>query len=162
GGIVLFEGDGFERIPENGAAGFILFIPGSTLSTQKSRGVLPSGYDGNTLETARRLERGMIKALRECDYEKAGALMQKDVLHQPYRKSLVPYWDDVIAASAAAGSWGTALSGAGPAMISICPREAVDVIVRRIKMSIDKKHGLNIIGCGVNGRGIYRAMQEKR
>ncbi|MFO7611546.1 MAG: homoserine kinase, partial [Clostridia bacterium] len=154
GGIVLFEGNGFERIPEHGAAGFILFIPESTLSTKKSREVLPSEYDEQTLATARRLEHEMIRALRECDYEKAGALMQEDVLHQPYRKSLIPYWDDVISASAAAGSWGTSLSGAGPAMISICPREAVDGIAGRIKMSIDKKYGLNIIGCGVNGRGI--------
>ena len=107
-------------IPNRSGVGFILFIPETTLNTKKSRGILPRNYDIKTTARAKKLEESMINALYDMDYEKAGSLMELDVIHQPYRKELLPYWDDVVSVAKSAGVWGTALSGAGPSMISMC------------------------------------------
>ncbi|MDX1359123.1 MAG: hypothetical protein R3232_09855, partial [Clostridia bacterium] len=130
-----------------------LYIPKTTLNTKESRGILPSSYDSMIIRKAAELEQSMVRALIEKDYEKAGSLMELDVIHQPYRKKLIPYWDDVMNLSKAAGVWGTALSGAGPAMISMCRLDEVSEIIRKIKKRIDMGYDLSIIGCGVNTQG---------
>ena len=80
--------------------------------------------------------------------------MELDVIHQPYRSKLLPFWNDVLSAAKEAGAWGTALSGAGPSMISMCSRIGMDAIIEKIKFSIDKRYKLTIIGCEININGI--------
>ncbi len=154
GGISLFEGNNYSVIPNRSGVGFILFIPETTLSTKKSRGILPRNYDIKTTARAKKLEESMINALYDMDYEKAGSLMELDVIHQPYRKKLLPYWDDVVSVAKSAGVWGTALSGAGPSMISMCSLSDMENIVEDLKLCVDKQYKLNIIGCEMNPHGI--------
>lgn len=154
GGFSIYKTDGILTIPSSTDLGFILYLPKETLSTKKSRGILPSEYDYKTRKMADNLEHSMMKALYDMDYEKAGSLMELDVIHQPYRKQLIPYWEEVMLFSKKAGVWGTALSGAGPAMISMCPANHIDKIIKELKMSVDKRFNLNIIGCEINTRGI--------
>ncbi|MDR5709341.1 MAG: homoserine kinase [Armatimonadota bacterium] len=45
----------------------------------------------------------------------------EDRLHQPYRKPLVPGFEDVCAAARKAGALGVALSGAGPSLLAFAP-----------------------------------------
>ncbi len=80
--------------------------------------------------------------------------MELDVIHQPYRKKLLPYWDDIISYSKSAGAWGTTLSGAGPTMISICSLIDMENIIKNLRLSIDKQYKLNIIGCEIDHQGI--------
>lgn len=154
GGFSLFDNNGFRKIKSDSGPGFILYIPKTTLSTKKSREILPGQYDRDTVFLAAELKEAMIKALDENDYEKAGSLMIKDVIHQPYRKKLIPYWDNVIGTAREAGVWGTALSGAGPAMISMCSKDNIEKTADYIKIHIDKKFNLNIIGCEMEPHGI--------
>ena len=88
------------------------------------------------------------------DYEKAGSLMALDVIHQPYRKNLLPYWDAVVAEAKSAGVWGTALSGAGPTMISMCSLKGMKKLVDILRLSVAKLYKLNIIGCEIDQQGI--------
>jgi len=155
GGFTVFNKNGYEKIPY-GDVGFILYIPETTLSTKKSRGILPDSYDAATFLKAKELEKAMLRALHDNDFEKAGALMEQDVIHQPYRSRLLPYWDEVIDSARESGAWGTALSGAGPTMISMCSKEKTDIIIENVKSLIDKRYKLNIIGCEVNPDGIVR------
>jgi homoserine kinase len=46
-----------------------------------------------------------------------------DVLHVPYRRSLVRGYDDVVAAARAAGAFGATLSGSGPTILALAPLE---------------------------------------
>jgi len=155
GGFSIYKTDGILTMPSGIDLGFILYIPEETLSTKKSRGILPSEYDYKTRKRADNLEHSMMKALYDMDYEKAGSLMELDVIHQPYRKQLIPYWEEVMLFSKKAGVWGTALSGAGPSMISMCPINHIDKIIKELKMSVDKRFNLNIIGCEINTRGAW-------
>jgi len=154
GGISIFNGDDYLKLPLGDDIGFIIFVPETTLSTKKSRAILPYKYDRDTLNKARSIELSMIKALHDMDYEKAGSLMELDVIHQPYRKKLLPYWDEVVSLAKSTGVWGTALSGAGPSMISMCSLADMENIVEDLKLSVDKQYKLNIIGCEMNPHGI--------
>ncbi|HPQ46747.1 MAG TPA: hypothetical protein PLP30_05230, partial [Clostridia bacterium] len=53
-----------------------------------------------------------------------------------------------------AGVHGTALSGAGPSMISMCSKADMKTIIENLRDSIDKNHGLNIIGCEICREGL--------
>src|SRR5438093_875247 len=44
-----------------------------------------------------------------------------DVLHVPYRRSLVPGYDAVTEAACQAGAYGATLSGSGPTLVAIGP-----------------------------------------
>jgi homoserine kinase len=61
-----------------------------------------------------------IQALQEGDYEMMGWSM-KDRLHQPYRKTLIPGFQEVEKAAYEAGAAAMTLSGAGPALIAFAP-----------------------------------------
>jgi homoserine kinase len=154
GGITLYEKDLIRSFKNTDDLSFIVYIPQSELSTKKSRAVLPKTYPVEIIEKAAFLESEMIKAFEQKDYKKAGSLMKQDVIHQPYRKILVPFWDDVIKAAENAGVYGTALSGAGPAMISFCSTSEKQTILKKISNAIDINHGLNIIGCEICEKGI--------
>jgi homoserine kinase len=51
-----------------------------------------------------------------------------DVLHVPYRRQLIPGYDQVVAAARAAGAFGATLSGSGSAMLAIGRPEAARAI----------------------------------
>jgi homoserine kinase len=153
GGVCIYENGRCLGIP-GVDAGFIIYVPAFHLETRKSRAALPETYAPGTMEKAAALEKEMIVALSAGDLEKAGMLMEKDVLHQPYRKKMRPFWDDVSRAARNAGAYGTALSGAGPSMISLCPRERLGEISAKIRSSIDKKHDLSIMLSEIDENGI--------
>jgi homoserine kinase len=46
-----------------------------------------------------------------------------DVLHVPFRRSLLPGYDAACAAARAAGAWGATLSGAGSSVVALAPPE---------------------------------------
>jgi len=46
-----------------------------------------------------------------------------DRLHQPYRKSLIPHWDEIMAEINVIGTRGAFLSGAGPTIIAILDKD---------------------------------------
>lgn len=153
GGICLFEKGSYRKVPSPAAA-FVIYIPTRRLDTKMSRGVLPGRHEKDAMKEAMRLENRMIAALESGDLEKAGATMERDVLHQPYRKKLIPFWDEVMEAARDAGVFGTALSGAGPSMVSLCALESVHEIASKIKSTIDKKHELSIMVSEINEKGM--------
>jgi homoserine kinase len=68
-----------------------------------------------------------VAAIAESRVDQLRAAMD-DRLHQPYRKALVPGFDDVLAAAKDAGAYGAALSGAGSSVLAFCDdRRAPDV-----------------------------------
>jgi len=94
-----------------------LFIPPFSLSTRKARAALPKtvplrdavfNLSHASLVTAA-IASGQVPMLRYA---------MQDALHQPYRKPLVPGYDDIVRIAADAGALATCLSGAGPAMIA--------------------------------------------
>jgi homoserine kinase len=97
----------------------VLAIPEFTLSTQKARNVLPKTIDftdaiyniSRSSLLVASIATGKLDMLR---------VAMKDKLHQPYRSSLIPGFDDVVEAATSAGALSIALSGAGPTIAAYC------------------------------------------
>ena len=97
----------------------VLAIPDFPLSTEQARGVLPTSvsFADAIYNTSRSTL--LIASIATGQFEMLRVAM-KDRLHQPYRTSLIPGFDDVAAAATAAGALSVALSGAGPTVAAYC------------------------------------------
>jgi len=101
----------------------VVIIPEFELSTADARRVLPGKYSRtdaifNTAHIGL-LMRGL--ATGNGDWIAGG---MSDRIHQPYRKKLIPGYSDVRRAAMQAGAWGLVISGAGPTLLALAPRES--------------------------------------
>ena len=62
----------------------------------------------------------------------------KDRLHQPYRTSLIPGFNDVAEAAISAGALSVALSGAGPTVAAYCIEH--DEQIAKQMQTVFKRH----------------------
>lgn len=103
---------------------FVVAVPYFTLHTEQSRTVVPSTVSRadavfNIAQASRltlALCTGNLELLR-------GGFA--DRLHEPYRRSLVPGYDDVRHAALRSGALALTLSGAGPSLLAWCTDEVV-------------------------------------
>ena len=108
------------HIPEVDAA-FVVFIPDVELKTADSRGVLPEDFKRGYAVRASANANMLAASLIAKDYMRIGRYMEQDLFHEPFRAKLIPNYADIRTAAKQAGAYGTALSGAGPTLISIIP-----------------------------------------
>ena len=104
----------------------VLAIPDFPLSTEQARGVLPTsvGFADAIYNTSRSTL--LIASIATGQFEMLRVAM-KDRLHQPYRTSLIPGFDDVAKAATTAGALSVALSGAGPTVAAYCLEHTEEV-----------------------------------
>ncbi len=103
----------------------VVIIPEFELSTVDARRVLPTTYSRadavfNTAHIGLLL-RGL--ATGNGDWIAGG---MGDRIHQPYRKKLIPGYEEVRRAAIQAGAWGLVISGAGPTLLALAPQSAGD------------------------------------
>ncbi|MBI4425610.1 MAG: homoserine kinase [Elusimicrobia bacterium] len=126
------DGDRLLQVPLKSPKGLaaVVCVPDFELSTEKARAVLPATVDrADAVFTSGRVAL-LVHALETGRYELLRVAMQ-DVLHQPYRRALVPGLRTVLEEAAAAGAFGAALSGAGPSVLAFAPRGARAAAVGR-------------------------------
>lgn len=102
-------------------ASFVLFIPNVELKTSEARNVLPEQFSRSYSVRASAHANMLCAALVLKDYKRIGHYMESDLFHEPFRAKLIPQYEEIIKAAKEHGAYGTALSGAGPTMISIIP-----------------------------------------
>ena len=51
--------------------------------------------------------------------------MEQDGFHEPYRQHLIPEFNQVRQLSRQHDAYATVISGAGPAILTLCPKEKV-------------------------------------
>ena len=121
-----------------------VFIPGTTLETEKARGILPAQVSRDDAVYNLAHAAALVAAVLRSD----GALLalaMTDRLHQPARTSLVPALAEIIAAAREAGAFGAALSGAGPSVLAIAPVRLAPRVVSAMEETAQNH--------GVGGRG---------
>ncbi|MCK5594610.1 homoserine kinase [bacterium] len=93
----------------------VVVIPQFEVSTSRAREILPSEVSRE--DAVFNISRAclLVSSLLTGQLEHIGAGMQ-DMLHQSYRKKLVPGIDDVFEDAMKSGARGVALSGAGPSI----------------------------------------------
>ena len=59
--------------------------------------------------------------------------MEADLFHEPFRAKLIPQYVEIVKDAKENGAYGTALSGAGPTMISMIPTSIGSQFVRKME-----------------------------
>jgi homoserine kinase len=92
---------------------------GMSVSTAAARNILPKQVSmANTIQFGRQLA-VFIDALYRKD-EKLAAAMMLDVIAEPYRKSLLPRFDESRAFAEQHGAIAFGISGSGPTVFAVC------------------------------------------
>jgi homoserine kinase len=105
---------------------FVLLVPNFEIATEQARRVLPSRVDRRQAVENCRNACAITAALASREYEKLRGAFA-DHLHQPFRKKLIPFLDDVIDAAESAGALGAFLSGSGSTICAVTLRSAEKV-----------------------------------
>lgn len=122
GGLVLSKSTKekiiYKRYEIDENLGFLAFVPQYELSTSMARKVLPAMIKKeesieNTANTA-----FLILSLIEKDYKNLKYFL-KDNIHEPFRKKLIPDYDNIKSLEDFENVLGVYLSGAGPTMMAI-------------------------------------------
>jgi homoserine kinase len=131
GGVVVVTHNGnalrWSRITPALPLAVVLALPAMEIETAAARQVLPdqvSMHDavfnvGHAALLVAALSQGRADLLREA---------LRDRLHQPYRAALVPGFEAVVDAAAAAGAYGAVLSGSGPTVAALAPPTATAAV----------------------------------
>ncbi|MDI3256586.1 MAG: homoserine kinase [Kyrpidia sp.] len=97
----------------------VVVVPEVPLPTKESRKVLPGSVPfEDAVHNVNRVAL-LLGALATGDLELVGAAME-DVLHEPYRMSLIPGMSRAAEAGRESGALGVVLSGSGPTLIAFC------------------------------------------
>lgn len=94
------------------------FVPDLQIATEDARRVLPASlaraHAINNLQSA-----AMMVAAFAHENRDLISFAARDYLHQPFRKALIPGFDDILAAATNAGAFGAFLSGSGSTMLAL-------------------------------------------
>ena len=97
----------------------------------------------------------LIHALHTSDYSLIHRSLQ-DIIVEPFRKQLIPYFDDVKYAALEAGALGCAISGSGPSIFALSKGKEVAEKVERAMQSMYSKTDIeyNTFVSQINTQGI--------
>jgi homoserine kinase len=100
---------------------FVLLVPNFEIGTTTARRLLPARIDRLHAVENSRNACAITAAFASREYQSLhGAFV--DHLHQPFRKKLIPFLDNVINAAESAGALGAFLSGSGSTICAITLR----------------------------------------
>ncbi|WP_066386374.1 homoserine kinase [Neobacillus mesonae] len=116
----------------------VVAIPNETLLTKDSRGVLPDTFSRSEAIQASSTANLLVAALLSENWALAGKMMECDRFHQPYRRPLIPFYQDVETAAKKNGAFGTALSGAGPTVICFTEQGKGKKLARSLQQSFSE------------------------
>jgi homoserine kinase len=136
GGFTLARGLEMQHFNVSPQLRFVLLIPNFEIATNAARRLLPSRISRTDAVRNVANASAIATAFATGDYEKLRGCFV-DYLHQPFRKKLVPFLDQVIEAAQRAGALGAFLSGSGPAICAITlanPKEIAGAMLRASRL----------------------------
>lgn len=123
GGLVLTDACGslrYEQLPLGEELILALVVPDMEVRTMDARRLLPEKVSlRDAYGTASRLAM-LVQAFGRGDWKTAGELVMSDLIVEPARAGLLPFFVDVREAALTAGAYGCAISGSGPTMLALC------------------------------------------
>ncbi|MCC7052095.1 MAG: homoserine kinase [Gemmatimonadaceae bacterium] len=111
----------FSTLRVHPTLAFIFAVPPLEVTTAAARAVLPKTVPFGDAVMAVQRSAALVHGLANADADLLARALD-DVLHVPYRRELVPGYDDVVAAARAAGAFGATLSGSGSALLAVSHR----------------------------------------
>ena len=119
----------------------IALIPDFELSTKASRQVLPSEFVYSKAVQASSRSNVLVAALWQEDWENVSRIVEKDLFHEPYRETLIPFLTPVRKLAKEKEAIGTYLSGAGPTVMVLSSKENIPSIVDYLKEQLPSELG---------------------
>lgn len=119
----------------------IALIPDFELSTKASRQVLPSEFVYAQAVQASSRSNVLVAALWQEDWENVSRIVEKDLFHEPYRETLIPFLTPVRKLAKEKEAIGTYLSGAGPTVMVLSSKENTPSIVDYLKEQLPSELG---------------------
>jgi homoserine kinase len=131
GGLTVSCADGARvtavSLPVPAGIDWVVLVPETESSTHEARAVLPDAVPrADAVFNVQRVSL-LLAALGAGRADLLDLAMQ-DRLHQPYRRRLFPWMEDVAAAARRAGAHGCALSGAGPCLLAAVPARGGEAV----------------------------------
>jgi homoserine kinase len=113
------------ELPLHPDLALVVAVPDFAVETKHARSILPRrvAHEVATLAVARAA--ALVRGLSTADETLLGQALD-DVLHVPFRRILVPGYDDVVEAARQAGALGATLSGSGSSIVAVVPRAHAD------------------------------------
>ena len=119
----------------------IALIPDFELSTKASRQVLPSEFVYSQAVQASSRSNVLVAALWQEDWENVSRIVEKDLFHEPYRETLIPFLTPVRKLAKDKGAIGTYLSGAGPTVMVLSSKDKSTTIVEYLQEHLPSELG---------------------
>jgi homoserine kinase len=122
GGFVLvrsYEPLDIVKLPVPEELRVIAIHPQIEIKTKEARDLLPKEISLKKAVTQWANVGGLISGLFTNDYQLIGNSLV-DVIIEPVRKSLIPFFDDVKTNAINAGALGAGISGSGPTIFALC------------------------------------------
>ena len=165
GGVVVVARDGevfrWARLMPALPLSIALAIPELQIDTATARQVLPAQVSredavfnlGHTALMVTALAQGRPELLRQALHDR---------LHQPYRKHLVPGFENVVAAAVDAGAYGAVLSGSGPTVAALAPSATARVVGEAMRAAFEGAGiASQVIVTSIDGRGALEHLPER-
>ncbi|WP_080875514.1 homoserine kinase [Oceanobacillus timonensis] len=115
----------------------IAYIPEVELKTEVARDCLPDTYERNYAARASAMSNLVVAALYSKDYVLFGKMLEHDLFHEPFRKVLIAHFDMIRDKAKELGAFGTALSGAGPTMLSFVPKGKGETVKQEMTKQLE-------------------------
>jgi homoserine kinase len=132
----------------------VAVIPKESLLTKDSRGVLPKEFSYSDTVQASSIANLLVGALLTQNWELAGKMMSHDLFHQPYRKKLIPFYNEVEDFAKSEGAFGVALSGAGPTVLCFCENGKGKELEEALKTAFSNMT-INLFNIDYTGSSVY-------
>ncbi len=114
------DGDIVTPLAVHVSLAFVFAVPDFTVETKHARAVLPATLPHAQAVRAAAKSAALVQGLALGDPRLLAAALD-DVLHVPFRRSLVRGYDEVVGAARQAGAYGATLSGSGPTLVALAP-----------------------------------------
>lgn len=142
GGLVASAMEGGRiysvSVPVSEKLQFAVFIPPFELKTEMARSVLPETYSRSDVVYNLSRSALMTASLFSGKLENLRVAVG-DRIHQPYRSGLIENFDNVFRMSYELGSLGTYISGSGPTIIAMVPRENMQTFITYAECHMKEK-----------------------
>jgi len=119
--------------------GLVALVPNRKITTSSMREVLPIDLPYKNAVNASAISSTMIASLLTGDYIQAGKLIEKDLLHEPYRKKLLPEVEIVRDIAKNHDAYATYISGAGSTIMTLLPINNVKNLAEALSVIKDAK-----------------------
>jgi len=126
---------------------YIVVVTPSTVQpyrkTEYARAVLPKAVDLRTHVVQSSLVAKLVLALVTGDLELLGEAVSADLIAEPYRSKLIPYYNELKKLALESGALGFNISGAGPSVFAIARDEASAKSLGEILVEFLKRRNVN-------------------